>query len=128
MNTSGAKADGRFDKADLIYDPVKNEYRCAAGESLIWRFASVEKGMKLNRYWTEVVMRCLKGSCHRKNHKRNRTRPGRTMVMRSFCVQLGRNTDPERRNDQQNHLQNDTPAGAGVDRCVLRDRTVAYQL
>jgi hypothetical protein len=43
--TSNAKADGRFDKADFVYDPQKNEYRCPAGQSLIWRFATVEKGM-----------------------------------------------------------------------------------
>jgi transposase len=29
--TSNAKADGRFDKADLFYDREKNEYRCPAG-------------------------------------------------------------------------------------------------
>ena len=28
---SGAKADGRFDKADFIYDAGANEYRCPAG-------------------------------------------------------------------------------------------------
>ena len=62
--TSGAKADGRFDKADFIYDPLKNEYRCPAGESLIWRFASEEKGMKLDRYWTSNCKGChLKEKC-----------------------------------------------------------------
>jgi transposase len=62
--TSGAKADGRFDKADFIYDPLKNEYRCPAGESLIWRFASVEKGMKLHRYWSSNCKGChLKDKC-----------------------------------------------------------------
>jgi len=62
--TSGAKADGRFDKADFIYDPLKNEYRCPAGESLIWRFASVEKGMKLDRYWSSNCKGChLKEKC-----------------------------------------------------------------
>jgi hypothetical protein len=35
----------------------------------------------------------LGGSWHRKNHKRNRTRPSGTMVIRSFCRQLDRNTD-----------------------------------
>lgn len=62
--TSGAKADGRFDKADFIYDPLKNEYRCPAGESLIWRFANVEKGMKLDRYWSSNCKGCqLKDKC-----------------------------------------------------------------
>jgi hypothetical protein len=30
--TSGAKAEGRFDKDDFLYDPQKNEYRCPAGQ------------------------------------------------------------------------------------------------
>lgn len=50
--TSNAKSDGRFDKADFIYDPEKNEYRCPAGQALIWRFATVENGMTNHRYWS----------------------------------------------------------------------------
>jgi transposase len=56
--TSGAKADGRFDKADFIYDAAKNEYRCPAGQALIWRFAAVEGGMKLHRYWSSNCKAC----------------------------------------------------------------------
>jgi len=29
------KFDGRFDRADFIYDAQKNEYRCPAGQHLI---------------------------------------------------------------------------------------------
>jgi len=62
--TSNAKADGRFDKADFIYDPEKNEYRCPAGEALIWRFSSVEKGMTNHRYWSSNCKGCpLKDKC-----------------------------------------------------------------
>jgi transposase len=50
--TSGAKADGRFDKADFIYDATKNEYQCPAGQRLIWRFTTVEHGLTLNKYWS----------------------------------------------------------------------------
>jgi transposase len=64
--TSGAKADGRFDKADFIYDPHKNEYRCPAGQALIWRFATVEKGMTNHRYWSSNCQGCpLKESARR---------------------------------------------------------------
>ncbi len=48
--TSGATAAGRFGKGDFFYDASTNEYRCPAGQSLIWRYASVEKGLKLHRY------------------------------------------------------------------------------
>ena len=41
--TSGAKADGRFDRADFVYDSEKNEYSCPAGERLIWRYATGSK-------------------------------------------------------------------------------------
>lgn len=69
--TSGAKADGRFDKADFIYDPQKNEYRCPAGESLIWRFASVEKGMTNHRYWSSNCKVCpLKEKCTPSSQRR----------------------------------------------------------
>jgi len=62
--TSAAKADGRFDKADFIYDPSTNTYRCPAGQTLIWRFASVEKGMKNHRYWSSNCKDCpLKSKC-----------------------------------------------------------------
>jgi transposase len=57
--TSNAKAEGRFDKADFIYDQQRNEYRCPAGQSLIWRFASVEKGMTNHRYWSSNCKGCL---------------------------------------------------------------------
>jgi transposase len=43
--TSGAKARGRFGKQDFVYNPQDNTYRCPAGESLTWRFTSVEEGM-----------------------------------------------------------------------------------
>jgi hypothetical protein len=62
--TSGAKADGRFDKADFIYDPQKDEYRYPAGQALNWRFASVEKGVTNHRYWSSNCKECpLKEKC-----------------------------------------------------------------
>jgi transposase len=62
--TSNAKADGRFDKADFVYDREKNEYLCPAGQSLIWRFSYVEKGMTNHRYWSSNCKGCaLKDKC-----------------------------------------------------------------
>ena len=62
--TSGATADGRFGKADFIYDAEKNEYRCPAGQRLIWRFATIEKGLKLHRYWSSHCQSCsMKEQC-----------------------------------------------------------------
>jgi transposase len=62
--TSGATADGRFGKDDFIYDTAKNEYSCSAGERLIWRYATVESGMRLHRYWSSNRQQCtLKDKC-----------------------------------------------------------------
>jgi len=57
--TSNATADGRFGKADFIYDAHKNEYRCPAGERLIWRYSTVENGLKLHRYWSSLCQSCI---------------------------------------------------------------------
>ena len=48
--TSNAKADGRFDKQDFIYDPVADEYQCPAGKRLIRRFSRVEARHNISRY------------------------------------------------------------------------------
>jgi transposase len=62
--TSIATADGRFGKADFIFDSEKNEYRCPAGEALIWRFSTIEKGLKLHCYWSSACQSCaLKEQC-----------------------------------------------------------------
>lgn len=62
--TSEAKAAGRFDKADFVYDPQTDEYRCPAGSKLIWRFARVERNLLINRYWSSDCPRCpIKEKC-----------------------------------------------------------------
>jgi Transposase DDE domain. len=62
--TSNATDKGRFGKADFIYDAEKNEYRCPAGERLIWRFSSIEHGLKFHRYWSSHCQTCaMKGQC-----------------------------------------------------------------
>jgi hypothetical protein len=62
--TSNATAEGRFGKAHFIYDSQQNEYRCPAGQRLIWRFARIEAGLKLHRYWSLSCQQCaLKTKC-----------------------------------------------------------------
>jgi hypothetical protein len=50
--TSNNKAKGLFDKSKFIYVADKDEYRCPAGQPLIKRFTSVERGKTLHTYWT----------------------------------------------------------------------------
>ena len=62
--TSNAAADGRFGRADFIYNAERNEYRCPAGQSLIWRLASVEHGLNMDRYWSSNCKSCsMKDQC-----------------------------------------------------------------
>jgi hypothetical protein len=69
--TSSAKANGRFDKQDFIYDPQANEYRCPADKRLIWRFDSIEAGRKLSRYWSSDCPRCtMKEQCTPSQYRR----------------------------------------------------------
>jgi transposase len=62
--TSGATANGRFGKDDFIYDAQTNEYRCPAGQRLIWRFSTVERGLTNHRYWSSDCKNCaIKEKC-----------------------------------------------------------------
>lgn len=49
--TSGSKARGRFGKQDFVYVAEKNEYRCPAGQSLIYRCTNLEAGLTTHAYW-----------------------------------------------------------------------------
>jgi transposase len=70
-STSGAKAEGRFDKADFIYDASADEYRCPAGQRLVWRFARVEGGLLMNRYWSSACPHCpIKAQCTPSDYRR----------------------------------------------------------
>ena len=57
--TSNAKAEGRFDKRDFVYDEAADEYECPAGERAIHRFTTEEKGLTLHKYWSSACPRCL---------------------------------------------------------------------
>ncbi len=62
--TSNATADGRFGRDDFRYDAQRNEYRCPAGERLIYRFTSIEHGQTFHRYWSSNCSRCaIKDKC-----------------------------------------------------------------
>jgi len=62
--TSNNQAKGLFGKRDFVYMPESDAYRCPAGQSLIWRFTTVEKGMTLHCYWSSECKACpLKAQC-----------------------------------------------------------------
>jgi hypothetical protein len=62
--TSNATADGRFGKDDFIYDAKGDVYHCPAGQQLIKRITTIERGITMHRYWTTVCKNCpLKSQC-----------------------------------------------------------------
>lgn len=62
--TSGAKAEGRFDKEDFVFEPESGEYTCPAGSRLIWRFSTIERGALIHKYWSSDCPRCsIKEKC-----------------------------------------------------------------
>jgi transposase len=62
--TSRATKDGRFGRDDFIYDAKKDEYRCPAGQALIWRYSTVAKELTEHRYWSSNCAQCaLKKQC-----------------------------------------------------------------
>jgi hypothetical protein len=69
--TSGAKADGRFDRSDFIYIARDDAYQCPAGEIAPYRFTSDEKGMQMRSYWSSACKGCaIKARCTTGVHRR----------------------------------------------------------
>src|SRR5262249_48607232 len=62
--TSNARAQGRFDKDDFIYDREHDRYLCPAGQQLTRRMTCEEDGRVLHVYWTNTCGDCpLKSDC-----------------------------------------------------------------
>ena len=56
--TSGNKKKGMFTKNDFDYMPEKDSYRCPSGETAIYRFTSLERNMKIRKYWSSNCQKC----------------------------------------------------------------------
>jgi hypothetical protein len=62
--TSNARAHGRFDRRDFVYDRENNTYVCPPGEHLTYRMTTEEAGKVMHRYWTNACGACsLKAHC-----------------------------------------------------------------
>ena len=71
--TSGARAAGRFGREDFHYDAEADEYLCPAGERLIWRMTTKEKGLMMHRYWSSNCLSCsIKDKCTPARERRYR--------------------------------------------------------
>jgi transposase len=71
--TSNAKAEGRFDKRDFVYNKRRDEYRCPAGEHTVSRMSGIEKGLRVHTYWTSACPRCpIRSACTVSDYRRIR--------------------------------------------------------
>lgn len=69
--TSGSTKLGLFSKRDFIYRAEDDEYECPAGERLIWRFETEEKGQKIHKYWSSSCPTCdIRKECTRGKYRR----------------------------------------------------------
>jgi transposase len=69
--TSGSTKKGLFSKRDFMYHADDNEYECPAGERLIWRFETQEKGLTLHKYWSSHCPTCpIKSQCTTSTYRR----------------------------------------------------------
>jgi hypothetical protein len=70
-NTSGNKARGLFDRSEFHYQADDDEYKCPAGERLIYRFTRTEKGKEIRRYWSSACTACpIKNKCTSGDYRR----------------------------------------------------------
>ena len=94
--TSGAQAAGRFGRRDFHYIPETDEYRCPAGDRLIWRMTTQEKGQTLHRYWSSNCQSChLKSQCTPSKQRRV-TRWEHEAVLEAAQERLDRDPDKMR--------------------------------
>ena len=69
--TSGNQAKGLFGRRDFIYKSDTDEYECPAGERVIYRFKTQEKGKTIRVYWSSSCVNCLmKRQCTTAKHRR----------------------------------------------------------
>ncbi len=62
--TSGSRSKGRFVKQDFRYETEEDVYVCPAGARLSYRYTTEERGLTLNRYWTNACLTCaIKERC-----------------------------------------------------------------
>jgi transposase len=94
--TSRAKAEGRFGKADFVYLPEQDVYRCPAGDMLTYRYTNVEAGLTVTRYWTSACPKCpIKAQCT-PGKERRVTRWEHESVLEAMQNRLDANPDAMR--------------------------------
>lgn len=88
LTSANAKL-GLFTKEDFTYDPTHDQYRCPAGETLTYRFSTVEQGRGMRYYSTSACGNCaLKPRCTRNKESRRITRWEQEAVLEAMEQRL----------------------------------------
>jgi len=92
-NTSGNRAKGQFGREDFRYISEDDEYECPAGQRLVRRATTQDKGKIMYRYWTSVCRQCpLKEQCT-SGKERRVTRWEHEEVLEAAQTRLDRSPD-----------------------------------
>jgi len=69
--TSGNRAIGLFSRDMFKYEGRHDQYRCPAGERLIYRMTTIDKGMTMHKYWSSSCPYCeMKPQCTTGTYRR----------------------------------------------------------
>jgi transposase len=95
--TSPNQAKGKFGRGAFRYIAADDAYECPAGQRMIRRLTSEERGMTLHRYWSDQCGLCaLKAQCTT-GKQRRMTRWEHEAVVERAQARLARNPDMMRR-------------------------------
>jgi transposase len=86
--TSRNIAKGLFSKRDFQYLPEADEYRCPAGERLIWRMTQEKDGQTHHSYWSSNCQACSKKSRCTTGKERRVTRWEHEAVLEALEARL----------------------------------------
>ena len=96
--TSANAKHGLFTKDDFTYDAADDQYRCPAGETLAFKYATVERGRPMRYYTTRACPKCLlKAKCTRNRDARRITRWEGEAIMDTMAKRLAAKPELESR-------------------------------
>jgi transposase len=95
--TSNNQAKGLFDKRDFRYIRAKDEYRCPAGQRVLYRYTKIDRGLKLHKYWSSACLTCpIKAKCTTSSDYRYITRWEHEDVLDAMQRRLDRKPETSR--------------------------------
>ena len=88
-DTSANSARGLYGKSQFKYDATKNVYICPAGDTLTYRFATIELDRELKYYRAGKCQQCdLKSRCTRNKANRTITREANEHLMEAMAARM----------------------------------------